>query len=132
MNQIKANLQTVLFVEADAIVRANISAYLRDCDLDVIEASDTTEAKTVLGESEKRVDIILCDAGSVGTKQGFSFTQWVKTNYDGTPVLLAGNIDDAASVAGDLCEEGPQVTKPYDPSLVVDAIKQALARIVRT
>lgn len=128
MAQPNASLHSVLLLDTDVIVRASLAAYLRECGLLVIEASDTSEAKTVLSEFDSQVDIILCDAGSIGTETSFAFTQWVRTNHQNVPVLLAGNIDNAASLAGDLCEEGPQLSKPYDHSLVADAIRQALAR----
>lgn len=128
MAQPNASLHSVLLLDTDVVVRASLAAYLRECGLLVIEASDTSEAKTVLSETDSQVDIILCDAGSIGTEPSFAFTQWVRTNHQDVPVLLAGNIDNAASLAGDLCEEGPQLSKPYDHSLVADAIRQALAR----
>ncbi|MDG4650646.1 response regulator [Roseibacterium sp. SDUM158017] len=128
MDQRDGSLQSVLIVDSDAVVRASLSTYLRDCGLRAIEASDTSEAKAVLTQDEPQIDIILCDTGTIGTEPGFSFAQWVRTNRQDVPVLLAGNVDNAASLAGDLCEEGPQLAKPYDPSLVVDAIRQALAR----
>jgi DNA-binding NtrC family response regulator len=128
MDQPDGNLHSVLLLDTDVVVRAALAAYLRECGLLVLEASDTSEAKTVLSESGSQVDIILCDAGSIGTEPSFAFTQWVRTHHQDVPVLLAGTIDSAASLAGDLCEEGPQLSKPYDHSLVADAIRQALAR----
>jgi hypothetical protein len=37
---------------------------------------------------------------------------------------LAGTPEKAAHEAGDLCEKGPHLTKPYEPSQVVDWIKK--------
>jgi hypothetical protein len=42
-------------------------------------------------------------------------------------VILAGTLERAAEAAAELCEDNPAVTKPYDPQLVVDRIKQLLA-----
>ena len=42
----------------------------------------------------------------------------------GLDVILAGTIEKAAEEAGDLCEEGPHLKKPYEPQQVVDWIKK--------
>lgn len=128
MDQINGGLHAVLLLDADAVVRSALAAYLRDCGLSVIEASDTSEARTVLEDGGSRVDVVLCDIASIGAEPSFAFAQWVRARDHAIPVLMAGTVDSAASVAGDLCEEGPQLSKPYDQSLVVDAIRQALAR----
>ncbi|MDX5403235.1 MAG: hypothetical protein LPJ93_12665 [Rhodobacterales bacterium] len=129
MDQFDGGLHAVLLLDADAIVRTSLAAYLRDCGLLVIEASDTSEARTVLEQAGSRVDVVLCDTATIGAEASFAFAQWVRSRDDAIPVLMAGTIDSAASLAGDLCAEGPDLSKPYDdPSLVVDAIRQALAR----
>lgn len=122
-----ADLHTILFVDADIVVRSPLASYLRDCGFKVLETGDTNEAKQVLSEHVQSVSIILCDAATVGTEAGFAFSQWVRTSHPDVPVLLAGNVENAVAIAGDLCEEGPSLSKPYDPSVVVDAIRQAIA-----
>lgn len=131
MDRREAGVETVLIVDAEVAVRAPLAAYLRDCGLRVIEATDTQEAKKVLAEGTGRVDVILCDAATVGTEAGFEFARWVREEHEGVPVLLAGSIDNAASLAGHICEDGPSLARPYDPSLVADAIRQALAAKAR-
>ena len=42
-------------------------------------------------------------------------------------VILAGTAANKAKEAGDVCEEGPFLSKPYDPQLLVDSIKRAIA-----
>jgi len=127
----ETGVETVLIVDAEVAVRAPLAAYLRDCGLRVIEATDTQEARKVLAEGDERVDVILCDAATVGTEAGFLLARWVRAQREGVPVLLAGNVDNAASLAADICEDGPTLSKPYDPSLVADAIRQALAAKAR-
>jgi hypothetical protein len=41
---------------------------------------------------------------------------------------LAGTLERAASAVGNLCEEGLMLTKPYDSKIVLDRIKQLLAK----
>lgn len=42
-------------------------------------------------------------------------------------LILAGTIANQAKEAADLCDEGPQLSKPYDSQLLVDRIKRVLA-----
>jgi hypothetical protein len=39
-------------------------------------------------------------------------------------MILAGTVEKAAREAGNLCEEGPHLTEPYEPSQVIDWIKK--------
>lgn len=121
------DLHTVVIVDADVVVRAALASYLRDCGLQVIEASDTSEARVLIEAGGKEIDIVLCDAGTVGTEASFGLLHWAREHHPDATVLLAGNVAAAARIAGDLCEQGPQLSKPYDPSMIVDAIRQALA-----
>jgi DNA-binding NtrC family response regulator len=131
MNEASAELDTVLIIDTDVVVRASLAAFLRDCGLRVFEANDTVEAKTVMTALPDRIHVVLCDAGSVGTETSFGFVRWVRKHHTSTSVLLAGTVSAAADLAGELCEGGPQMRKPYDPQGVVDAIRQALAARAR-
>ena len=120
-------LRTVLLIDSEVVVRAPLADYLRDCGLMVLEASTTDEGRTILVEGRARVDVVLCDAAAVGTAAGFLFSRWMRARYPAVPVLLAGSVEKAASLAGDICDEGPSLGKPYDLSVVLDVIRQAYA-----
>jgi hypothetical protein len=51
----------------------------------------------------------------------------MRENQPSAKVILAGTVANEAKEAGDLCEEGPLLSKPYDPQLLVDRIKRAVA-----
>jgi hypothetical protein len=42
----------------------------------------------------------------------------------GPDVILTGTLVTAAHAAGDLCEDGPHLSKPYQPQQVVEWIKK--------
>lgn len=44
----KAETHTVILVDADVLVRTSLGAYLRECGLHVVEASDVEEAREVM------------------------------------------------------------------------------------
>jgi DNA-binding response OmpR family regulator len=127
MSQNAARREGILLVDADVLVRHEVAEYLRHCGYRVIEASTTDDAVTVLSRAADRVDAVLCDVAAVGAQSGFELAAWTRDHHPDIAVLLAGSPEKAADAAGELCEEGPQLARPYDPSLVVDRIRQRLA-----
>ena len=117
-------IETVLVVESDVLVRLAIAGYLRDCGYRVIETSSGGEATAVLTNSEIAVDIVFSAVEIGGQPDGFALARWVRTERPGLDVILTGTIEKAADEAGDLCEEGPHLKKPYEPQHVVDWIKK--------
>jgi CheY-like chemotaxis protein len=119
--------ETILVVDDEVISRMVISEYLRDCEYKVIEAANMDEALTVLQHAESSIDAVLCGMSSARAAEGFAISQWIRSNRPDTKVILVGNHARAAEAAGDLCEQGPALSKPYEPGLVLDRIKRLLA-----
>jgi CheY-like chemotaxis protein len=118
---------TVLVAEGDALVRLALAQYLRECGYKVVEANTTDEALTVLESPEVSVDVVLCAVDLGGAMDGFGLARWVRSSGRRTKVVLAGSNTRAASAAGELCENGPMMKKPYDHKLLGDHIKRLLA-----
>ena len=118
----------VLVVESDLIVRQPLSEYLRECGYQVFEAVDTDEAAKILADDTIVVDVILCDMKSPGQLDGFGLSRWVRQNNLAAKIILAGSVERAAQKAGDLCEDGPLLRRPYDHSALLDRIKSLLAQ----
>jgi DNA-binding response OmpR family regulator len=121
------NLETVLLVEDEILIRISISAYLRECGFRVYEAMNADEAIIVLNEPDMKIDTVLSDIEMPGTMDGFGLSQWMRANKPGIPIILAGSPARAADVAGDLCESGPMLAKPYEPQMLLDQIRRILA-----
>jgi CheY-like chemotaxis protein len=119
--------QTVLVVEDEVLIRMVIAEYLRDCGFKAIEAANADEALVVLQQSEIPIDIVFTDIEMPGSMDGFALSQWVRSHRRGTEVILAGNPRRAANAAGDLCQEGPALAKPYEPQVLLDRIRRLLA-----
>ena len=119
---------TILVVDEEVLICFAIADYLRDCGYRVIEAASGKEAMLVIEKSDLKIDIVLCDAALKGKVNGFNLAQWVRTNRTGMPVILAGTPAKAADAAAELCDEGPNLARPYEPQLVVDRIKRLLAK----
>ena len=116
----------VLLVEGDIIVRHPLAEYLRECGFTVFEAANGDEAMRALKTPELGIEFVLADMTTPGS--GFSLRHWIRTENLPVEVILAGSIAKAVDHAGSLCNEGPALAKPYDHHLVLDQIRQAVAR----
>jgi hypothetical protein len=83
------------------------------------------EARQALQQPEISIDFVLIDVATPGA--GFELAQWARTNRPGIEVIMAGTVDSAARKAGDLCNDGPALAKPYEHKLVLDHIKRLIA-----
>ena len=119
--------ETVLVVDAEVLVRMTIAGYLRDCGYLVVEAASADEALTVLRQSELEIEAVLADIALPGPMDGFGLARWVRDNRRGVNIILAGTPARAAERAADLCEQGPDLARPYEPQAVVDRIRRLLA-----
>ncbi len=119
--------KTILVVDSEIIVRMTLSEYLRQCGYRVVEAASGEEALTVLKDSELPIDVTLAEVELRGEIDGFQLAAWIRSRRPGIAVVLAGTPTRAAKAAGDLCEDGPMMSKPYDPQLVVDRIKRLMS-----
>ena len=122
-----ARLDTILVLDDDVLVRMPICQYLRDCGYRVLEAADADEAAAILQKQDIQVDVVLTDIEMPGAMNGFAFAKWARTVRPELHIVLAGTPERTARAAGELCEHGPILTKPYDHKLVLDHIKRLLA-----
>ena len=118
--------QCVMIVESDVLIRQPLAEYLRECGSRVIEATNDAEAREFLAKDVAQVDAVLADVNASGEAR-FSLATWIRQNHPGTHVILAGTMATAAEKAGDLCQDGPALSRPYDHRLVLDHIKRLLA-----
>ncbi|MGH6990188.1 MAG: response regulator [Stellaceae bacterium] len=116
----------IVIVESDILVRHPLAEYLRECGYTVLEAADIDEARLLIDEGASPVDIVLADCNAPG-ENGFHLASWVRVNHPDIDVILAGSVAGAAEKAGDLCEEGPTLTKPYDHRILLDHIRRLVA-----
>lgn len=123
----QTELETILIVEDDVLVRTALAEYLRHCGYRVVEATSADEALSVLQEVDIKVDVVLSDVKISGAMDGFGLAKWVRKNRPGVQVILTGSVEKAAHAAGDLCEDGPHLAKPYEPQQVIEWIKRLKA-----
>lgn len=118
---------TILVVEDEILVRTSIAQYLRDCGYRVIEAGNADDAMVMLNKADVHIDILFTDIEMPGSMDGFALCQWVRRNMPDMQILLTGSNHKAAHAAANLCEEGPQLKKPYAPEQLLDQIRRLRA-----
>jgi DNA-binding response OmpR family regulator len=116
----------VLIVEADILVRHPLAEYLRECGYRTLEARSAAEARALLDSMASSVDFVLADASGPGA-EGFELATWVGRHYPDVAIVLAGGVAKAVEKAGEICEEGPALAKPYEHHLVLERIRRSLA-----
>jgi CheY-like chemotaxis protein len=122
----RGGLQRLIVVDGDVLVRHVLSDYLRTCGYTVIEAATTDEAVSVLSDTTVDIHAMLCDADAPGHRSAFELRAWSRKERPEIDVMLAGSVSSAANKAAELCDEGPQLKRPYDPQSVADYIKRIM------
>ena len=113
-------------IDGDVLVRHVISDYLRTCGYIVIEAASTDEAAIVLDDTALDIQAALCHAEAPGKRSAFELRAWALQRRPEVQVILAGNVVAAANKAAELCDEGPQLRRPYDPQSVAEYIRRII------
>jgi len=121
------SVPTIVLVESRALVRMAIAGYLRECGYEVIETDGPAEARRVL-EADAKADVVFIDLDAQGENGGFSLAQWIRSRRPDLKVLLSSGVRRAAETAGDLCEQGPHLAKPYEHRDLEVQIRRLLAR----
>ena len=93
---------------------------------DLWRIEDSREEARQIIESETEIEVVLADADAPGAS-GFGFASWLRREHPKIKVVLAGNVAVATEKAGDLCEDGPNLAKPYDHQMVLNYIRRLLA-----
>jgi DNA-binding response OmpR family regulator len=116
----------ILLVESDVLVRHPLAEYLRECGYQVREASNSDEARKILDDDRISIDIVLADIDAP-VENGFELAAWIRRNHSAVQVILAGSVVTATEKAGDLCHDGPTLTKPYEHHFVLEQIRRLRA-----
>ncbi len=114
---------SILIVEADIAVRHPLAEYLRECGYQVVESATTDEAIEFLTESPIPVEVVLADAQAPGKVDGFGLATWMRKRCTDAKIILASTVSNAAEKAGEICEHGPLMEKPYHHQLLLERIK---------
>jgi CheY-like chemotaxis protein len=103
-----------------------VAGYLRDCGYQVAETAGAAEAKRLL-QAGAAPQVAFIDLDVEDELGGFGLAQWIRTERPHVKILLASGVRRTAETAGDLCERGPHLVKPYDHRALESQIRRLLA-----
>ena len=121
-----SNLTTIMVLEPDVIVRAEISDFLRECGYRVIEGVDAKDVREII-QSGTRIDVLLAEVHLTGDSSGFELAQELRQTRPEIAVILVSSINNVVEKASDLCGRGP-LKKPYRPEEILRRIQVLLER----
>ena len=104
------------------ITRTVIADYLRDCGYRVFEAGNAEDAVQLLS-SELKIDIVFTDLELPGRSSGLELARWIRKHHPAMKVIVTSGAYSSAELAGELCEAGPPIVKPYESKAVVERIR---------
>lgn len=128
MSEPSSGSRCLIVADGDVLVRNALSTYLRECGYHVIDAATSDEVMTALNEAAVMVEVVLADAELAGSLNAFALRLWIRQHHPDVETVLAGNVDAAAKAAGDLCDDGPHLSRPYKAEAVAAHIRRLLAR----
>ena len=117
---------SILVIDDEIIARSVIADYLRACGYRVFEAGNADDAVTILN-SDLDINIVFTDLELPGHSTGLELARWVRKHHPNVKVIVTSGHYSAAELAGELCEAGPPIAKPYHSDAVVERIRRLSA-----
>jgi CheY-like chemotaxis protein len=122
---VEPTMLTILLVEDEPVLRANLAEELREAGFTVIEAASADEAWRYL-QATGPVDLVFSDIQMPGTMSGIDLQHRVRTNFPGTKIILT---------SGNAGPTKPDVEiflpKPYGLGKAVEVSAQLLCSSIR-
>jgi CheY-like chemotaxis protein len=112
----------VLVVDDDASNRTSICEHLRGNGFHSMGVNSAERAIALLDHGFA-TDLVFCDVGMPGDKDGYGLARWVGEHHPELPVILTTGKDDAPALP---CS-AEMLPKPYALDSVLAKIRQTLA-----
>jgi two-component system, response regulator PdtaR len=119
----------VLIVEDEPLVRMSLVEDLQDAGFRVLEAGNADDALRLL-DGHPEIDALFTDIDMPGSIDGLHLTKIVLNSRPEVAILLTSGYLKVPK--GDLPEQIPFLSKPYDVGRVINHIRQQKAHSGRT
>jgi DNA-binding response OmpR family regulator len=113
-------LNVVLLVETNALLRREVAEFLRGCGYRVIEAATAAEAIDVLGN--RSIGVLVTDL-QLRDASGFEISMLAKQLQPKVQVIVTRSAERTVAAATDLCDEG-DLEYPYHPQQLLERIRR--------
>lgn len=122
-------MPTILVLEDDSDLRAQIADALAEAGYTVLAAADRHSAQA-LAETQ-RVDLALCDVNlsSAADGEGFAFCRWLKAHSEAAVLFVSARDLEEDVLTGYELGADDYVTKPFSMKVLLKKIAVVLARV---
>lgn len=122
-------MPTILVLEDDSDLRAQIADALAEAGYTVLAAADRHSAQA-LAEAQ-RVDLALCDVNlsSAADGEGFAFCRWLKAHSEAAVLFVSARDLEEDVLTGYELGADDYVTKPFSMKVLLKKIAVVLARV---
>ncbi|MET0439869.1 MAG: response regulator [Devosia sp.] len=116
--------RSFLVVDDDPIIRADISAIVRDCGFEAWEAANTTEALSLLGAAPETFAALITDIQMPGTRSGAVLANHARAMWPHiTIIVITGG---RMPMPGELPYQARLLPKPISVPLLATMIQGAV------
>jgi CheY-like chemotaxis protein len=120
--------QTVLVVEDDAAIRANVRSCLQHLGYNALEAESGEAALEMCNSASAKIDLVTTDLVMPGMG-GHMLAAKLKERFSGLHVLFTSGYTADSALRRDLLQSGnPFLEKPYTVAALCDAVQEALVK----
>jgi len=120
-----ADMQTVLIVDDEAIVRDVVARYLRHEGFATLEAADGDAARELI--ERERPDLVVLDVMLPGS-DGLSICRWIRSRSELPVIMLTARGEEADRIVGLELGADDYVTKPFSPRELATRVRTVLRR----
>lgn len=120
-----ADAPVVLLVEDEALIRIVASDVLAEAGFRTLEACSADEALTML-EAKPETVALVTDVNLPGSLDGFGLARLVEGRWPETGIVVVSA--HACPGEGDLPPHALFLPKPYQPSALIEAVRQVTTR----
>jgi two-component system cell cycle sensor histidine kinase/response regulator CckA len=128
----QSNGETILVVEDDAAIRANVRECLQNLGYSVMEASSGVEALDACERAGGKIDLVMTDLVMPGMSGRQTATQ-LSSKFPGVRLMYTSGYTEDGAARRELMQEGTTfLEKPYTVAELARAVQRALAAGRRT
>jgi DNA-binding response OmpR family regulator len=121
---IPRQLETILLVEDEPLVRIGLAEFLRESGYRVFEANDAPEALSILAAGPP-IDLVISDIRLPGEMDGFALGHRIKAKWPEIEFIATSGV--VRSIRGEEVG-GPILLKPYTRQDLLKRVEAALHR----
>ena len=122
-------MPTILVLEDDSDLRAQIADALAEAGYTVLAAADRHSAQAFA--EAQRVDLALCDVNlsSAADGEGFAFCRWLKAHSEAAVLFVSARDLEEDVLTGYELGADDYVTKPFSMKVLLKKVAVVLARV---